>query len=412
MIKLDDKQVCAELQNALASGDKDVITNAWENYRTSIVNTIKEDIKDYAEKKDEQILMNRGYKVLTNKEKEFYNALIKGLKSGNKKDFQNVFTSLEDDAMPQTIIEDVFRDLQQLHPLLSKIKFVNVKYLTKWILSNNDDKTASWGALNSAITKEITDTFEVIDLKQNKLSAYALIENDMLDLGATFLESYVRASLMESIANGLEYAIIKGNGKNMPIGLARDISHGVTIDSTNGYPMKDSTASGHVSQAITVEDFTPVNYGSIVANFTNKESWEDESNNLHGGSPRNFTSVDLIVNQKEYLTKIMPATTMLTGTGEYAKNLFPFPTNVIISNQVPDNQAIMCQLDEYFLGIGTSKSGVIEYSDDFKFLDDMRTFKVKMHADGRAQDNTSAIILDITNIQPCYMNVVSVVDTP
>ena len=112
MIELNDKKVCEELQNALASGDKDVITNAWENYRVSIVNTIKEDIKDYAEKKDEQILMNRGYKVLTNKEKEFYNALIKGLKSGNKKDFQNVFTSLEDDAMPQTIIEDVFRDLQ------------------------------------------------------------------------------------------------------------------------------------------------------------------------------------------------------------------------------------------------------------------------------------------------------------
>lgn len=412
MINLDNEAVCKELHDALASGDKERITSAWENYRMSIVDTIKDDMKEYANKQDEQILMNRGYKVLTNKEKEFYNALIKALRGGTKQEFNNVFTSLEDDAMPQTIIEDVFKDLQQVHPLLSKIKFVNVKYLTKWILSNNDDKTASWGALNSAIAKEITDSFEVIDLKQNKLSAYALLENDMLDLGATFLESYVRASLMESIANGLEYAIVKGTGKNMPIGLMRDISHGVTIDASNGYPMKDSTASGHVSQAITVEDFTPVNYGAIVANFTNKESWEDEGNNLHGGAPRNFTSVDLIVNQKEYLTKIMPATTMLTGTGEYAKNLFPFPTNVIISNQVPDNQAVMCILDEYFLGVGTSKSGVIEYSDDFNFLDDMRTFKVKMHADGRAQDNTSAIILDITNIQPCYMNVVSVVDTP
>lgn len=412
MINLDNKAVCNELHDALASGEKERISNAWENYRMSIVDTIKDDMKEYAEKQDEQILMNRGYKVLTNKEKDFYNALIKALRGGTKQEFNNVFTSLEDDAMPQTIIEDVFKDLQQVHPLLSRVKFVNVKYLTKWILSNNDDKTASWGALNSAIAKEITDSFEVIDLKQNKLSAYALIEHDMLDLGATFLESYVRASLMESIANGLEYAIIKGNGKNMPIGLMRDISHGVTIDSTNGYPMKDSIANSHVSQAIAVEDFTPVNYGAIVANFANKEAWTDDDTNAHGGSPRNFTSVDLIVNQKEYLTKIMPATTMLTGTGEYAKNLFPFPTNVIISNQVPDNQAVMCILDEYFLGVGTSKSGVIEYSDDFKFLDDMRTFKVKMHADGRAQDNTSAIILDITNIQPCYMNVVSVVDTP
>lgn len=412
MINLDNNEVCKELQNALESGDKDTITMAWSNYRNSIVDQIKSDIEEFKNTEDEKILMKRGYKVLTNKEKEFYNTLIKALKGGTKQEFNNVFTSLEDDAMPQTIIEDVFKDLQQVHPLLSKVKFVNVKYLTKWILSNNDDKTASWGALNSAIAKEITDSFQVIDIKQNKLSAYALIENDMLDLGATFLESYVRASLMESIANGLEYAIIKGNGKNQPIGLMRDISHGVTIDSTNGYPMKDSTSGGHVSQAIAVEDFTPVNYGAIVSNFANKEAWTDEDSNNHGGQPRAFTSVDLIVNQKEYLTKIMPATTMLTGTGEYAKNLFPFPTNVIISNQVPDNQAIMCQLDEYFLGIGTSKSGVIEYSDDFKFLDDMRTFKVKMHADGRAEDNTSAIILDITNIQPCYMNVVSVVDTP
>ncbi len=43
-----------------------------------------------------------------------------------------------------------------------------------------------------------------------------------------------------------------------------------------------------------------------------------------GGKTNNITSVDLIVNPVDYLTKIIPATTVLATDGSYKNNLFPF----------------------------------------------------------------------------------------
>ena len=48
---------------------------------------------------------------------------------------------------------------------------------------------------------------------------------------------------------------------------------------------------------------------------------------------------------------------------------------------------------------------MIEYSDEYKFIEDLRYFKVKQYATGRAFDNTSAILLNISNLEPFYMTV-------
>ena len=406
MIQLENKNVSEELTNALKNGNETEIKNAWENYKNSIIDQIKKDMETYKDEKDEEILLNRGYRRLTSKEKNWYGKVIDAMKSSNPK---NAFASIigssdEEDIMPSTILEDVFKNLQEVHPLLSRVNFVNVKYLTKWIRNTQNSNSAVWGAINSQITQAIADEFEVVDIKQNKLSCYAVIEKDMLDLGPTFLDAYIRASLFEAMANGLENGIINGRGsaKNEPIGLIRDIHRGVTIDSTNGYPSKT---------AVEVADFTPLSYGALLGTLAKTEAWTDSDSNPHGGKDRNFKAVDLIVNQKEYLTKIMPATTMLANNGAYAKDLFPFPTNVIISNKVADDTAIICLLDEYFCGVGASKDGVIEYSDDVNFLEDQRVFKIKTYADGMASDNTCAILLDISDVEPAYLNVVAKVDT-
>ena len=60
---------------------------------------------------------------------------------------------------------------------------------------------------------------------------------------------------------------------------------------------------------------------------------------------------------------------------------------------------------EYFLGAGGGKNGVIEYSDEYKFLEDQRVFKVKQYATGRAFDNTSALYLDISGLEEAYITV-------
>ena len=56
-----------------------------------------------------QILAKRGYRQHTSKEREFYQKLIK---AGKASDPKQAFTSLlaTEDAMPETIMEDVYRD--------------------------------------------------------------------------------------------------------------------------------------------------------------------------------------------------------------------------------------------------------------------------------------------------------------
>ena len=54
-----------------------------------------------------------------------------------------------------------------------------------------------------------------------------------------------------------------------------------------------------------------------------------------------------------------------------------------------------------------TKDGTIEYSDEVKFLEDMRAFKIKLTANGTPYDNTVAVLVDISKLDPAYITVVS-----
>ena len=287
--------------------------------------------------------------------------------------------------MPETIIEDVFKELVEEHPLLDKINFNYAKYMTKWVLNDHTLDTAVWGELNSEITKQITSAFKIVDITQNKLSAFAAIPLDMLDLGPTFLDAYIRAVLKDAILCGLEKAIVDGTGKNQPIGLTRDVSEDVSV-SAGVYPQKTPIA---------VTSFTPAEYGKLLAKMAKNEK----------GRMRKFGKVLLICNQEDYLTKIMPATTVQNTSGTYINNLFPFPTDVTISNELETGKAVICLPEEYFMCIGGAKEGVITYSDEYKFLEDMRYYKIKTYGAGKAYDDTVSILLDITGLNPAYITV-------
>lgn len=387
MIKVaKEKESVTALMNAFKSGKEKEIKQAWSDFHDSIAESVKEEFEGLQDTVDSNILAQRGIRQLTSAEKKFYEKLIDSAKSSNPKQALNDLLTV-DGGMPETIIEDVYKDLVENHPLLSKVQFQNVKYLTKWLLSDGKIDTAVWGEINAEITKQIQSSFKSIDIVQGKLSAYVLIAKDMLELGPNFLDNYIRTILRESIALGLEYGIVKGKGKKgEPVGLVRDIHKGVSVNEETGYPEKT---------AVTVTKFTPLEYGKLVAKLVKTES----------GKTRTFDKVQLLVNPVDYLTKIMPATTVLNTNGSYVNDLFPFPTEVIKTSALSENEAVLCLLPEYFLGIGESKEGVIEYSDDFKFLEDVRTYKTKMFAHGRATDDTVAIKLDITNIDPAYITV-------
>lgn len=383
VLETKQKEAIAAIQSAMKEGDEEGIKQAWQGFLDAVVETIKEDYEMYSN--DNAALAQRGYRQLTKEEKAFYQKMIK---AGMAADPKQAFTDLLgiNGGMPETIIQDVTRELQEQHPLLNRINFQNVKYLTRWILNDHTKDSAVWGPINSEIEKEITSGFREINVSLCKLTAYAVIPKDMLDLGPEFLDNYIRTILREALYVALEKGIVAGNGLNQPVGLDRNISEDVDFNQKTGYPQKE---------AIAITSFMPKEYGEVLAKLAVTEK----------GRMRTFNEVTLICNQVDYLTKVMPATTVLNTAGLFAKDVFPFPTEVIRCNEIETGQAIICLPEEYFFGLGGSKDGTIMYDDSYKFLEDIRTYLIKLHGNGRPYDNTVALLLDISGMEPAFITV-------
>lgn len=384
-----------QLMAAMQGNDEAQIQTAWQSFHDSIAEQVRQDFEAVRDSNDAAVLAQRGFRQLTNKEKAWYQKFIDAMKSPNPKQaFTTIIGGDEEDAlMPETIIEDVYKYLEENHPLLSVIGMRYVGYTTKWVLNDHTAQTAAWGAINSDIAKEITSSFRVIEITQNKLSAYACIQLDMLDLGPTFLDAYIRRCLIEAEAKGLENGVIKGNGLTQPIGLIKDIHEGVSVSSSTGYPDKSKT---------TVTDFSPATFGGLVATLAKTEK----------GKMRNVGRLALLVNPVDYYKKVVPATTVMGTDGQYRYNVLPVPTQIIQSAELAEGDAILFLPEEYNLLAGGSRNGLIEYSDECNFLEDMRYFKVKQFATGRCYDNTSALYLDISKLDPAFVTVKTVDVTP
>ena len=57
-----------------------------------------------------------------------------------------------------------------------------------------------------------------------------------------------------------------------------------------------------------------------------------------------------------------------------------------------------------------AKNGKIEYSDEYRFLEDERVYLIKAYAHGFALDNNAFVVLNIENLQPVRFEVVSKVE--
>lgn len=380
------KDAAKQLTDAINSGDEKAMNSAWESFRDSVADEVASQY--VSAQGDKNILSQRGFRVLTSAEEHYYKGLTKALaEARSKQEFADIITN-DAGMMPATVIDDVMRNIAQTHPLIGAVNTIAVPYLTKWFRSTTTVQKALWGDIASTITDEVKGGFEEVDATQNKLSAFGCISKDYIALGLTFLDGYVRTVLGEAIANGLEDAIINGTGLKQPVGLTKSVKRGVSVSTSTGYPAKTKEA---------ITDFTPATYGAKVAELVKDENGNQKPNALTGGK------LALICNNTDYLTKVMPATTVLNESGSYVPNLFPVPTQVITSAFVADGTAILCLLDEYELLVAGNRG--IEADDSIGFLEDRRYFKSVMYAAGRCYDDTSAIVLDISKLDPAYINV-------
>lgn len=375
VMQKEKSAIILKINQAVKDGNEEAFGEAFSEFTDLLQEAVMAEANGMMKAADNTVLAGRGVRALTSQESKYYESVIEAMRSSNP---QQALT-LIDETLPTTVIDAVFEDVTEAHPLLSEINFQNTGILTEILISNSDGRhLATWDKLCDNIVKELTAGTDVIKLTENKLSAFIPICKAMLEIGPVWIDRYVRTILAEAIANGLEKAIIIGTGVDQPIGMTKD-PNGV-FHPVNGYP--DLVA-------VPMNEITPETYGGLLASLAVGPN----------GLYRNVSEVLFICNPVDYYTKVMPSVMYRLPDGTWA-NRFPFPTKVIQSVYVPANKAIVGIGKRYFFGLGTSKGGKIEFSDHYKFLEDDRYYLTKLYGDGKPLDNTSFKVVDITAIRP------------
>ena len=365
------------------------VGEAMQTYCLSFVAELADAAAEYRQTADASILASRGVRSLTSAEQSFYDGIITAMQAP---DVRQALTGA-DKTIPQTVIDTVLADIENKHPLLAALDIVNTYGSTKWILAKDKMQRAQWGAITSAITAELTGEIDKLEFSDHKMTAFLPVPKDLLKLGASYLDAYVRRILTDALACGLEYGAVKGTGNNMPIGMVKNLDGAVT----NGN-YADKTA-------VAVTSFDVTSYMALVARLAEKPKATGEAS----GRPRAVTKVALIVNPADYLTKIIPATTVLATDGSYKRDIFPFPTEVFQTEQLSTGEAVLGVMEngkiKYQMFVSTGTSGNIEYSDDYRFLEDARVYAIKLLGTGRPVDNNCFVKLNIANLEALKLKV-------
>lgn len=384
------QELMENLNKAMTSEDQGAIAQAFTEFAESVQQNVLEDVRAYQETQDKEILQKRGIHQLTQKETKFYQSWIDAAKSSNPR--QSI-TDL-DIALPFTVIDNVMDDLKANHPLLNLIDFQNMTAVKKMLFNKQGKQLAVWGAISEAITKELSGAMGEVDISLNKLSAFMPVSKDMLAVGPQWLDAYVRSILSEAVAYGLEEGIINGTGKDQPIGMIRDIHDGVSVSSSTGYPAKDKK---------TVTEFSDIVLGELFAELAKNPIDENKSRVI------NANDIVFICNPFDYFKKVMPAIRSIKRLN-YMLGITNDPfeiQNIIQSEQIAEGSAILGLASKYKMGLGSgsNKGGTIEYSDEYKFLEDQRYYLIKLLGNGRATSDKDFLYLDITNLSPSVKEV-------
>lgn len=374
------EEIRGSMMQALKDNDAEAYSRAFDEMMQRVAADLGAEsearLEEMRQSTDAQILAQRGVRQLTSEERKYYQAVIEAMRSRDPKQ------ALSDPQLtfPITVINAVFEDLQTRHPLLSKIAFRPSGGAVELLMNTNGQQMAVWGALCDEIVKELLAGFQKVDTMLKKLSAFLPVCKAALALGPEWLDQFVRETLYEALANGLEYGIVTGTGDDMPIGMDRQVGAGVVV--VDGvYPKK---------VAITLNDFAPATIGnllSLMAVDTN-------------GKPRQIRDVILLVSPADYFAKVMPATTIMAPDGSYRNDVMPYPMDIIQTAALEPGEAIIGIAPRYFAVAGTAKEGHIEYSDHYHFLEDERVYLIKLYANGMPMDNNAFQRLDVSALAP------------
>lgn len=302
-----------------------------------------------------------GFRQLTDNEKSFYNILKAGAKQA--------VTADQIDIIPTEIIDYTLNDVKEPSGIRKLIKFApaNVK---KWLFGSKTGG-ASWGTLTSAITAEITATLTSANMDVFKLSAYCVIPKAIRDLEIGYVDRYFTAVLNEAIQDGEANAFLYGDGKVAPIGVTKQIGS-MNADGTHKAKTKVAT----------VTKLSPKGLSGVLKTLTNN-------------GKRKVSKLYLICNPLDEAEYVNPALYGDSVTGGWVNKSF-MPIEVIADANVTQGDGVFTIENAYTMGYYGAK--VDEYKET-KALEDADLIIAKVYANGRADDDNTAVYFDITNLE-------------
>lgn len=385
-------EIRAAMQAAVKAGD----TEQFAEQLTKMMDLVAQEVREEYEQKleemrqsnDARVLAARGERCLTAEEKAYYTAFAEAAMTADPK---QAVTNLEV-TLPRTVINSVIQDISTTHPLLSKIEFTPSNGAVRMLVDKTGKQKAVWGKLTDKIIQELSAGVAEVQTILCKLSAFMFVNKPMLELGPEWLDTFVRKVLYEAIAVGLEEGVVDGTGKDMPIGMTRQVGDNVVV-SGGVYPKKSKIKLNAIN-ADTI--------GNLLAILAVDDN----------GKGREVSDVVFIVNYQDYFQKVMPATTIMAPDGTYRNDVMPYPMTVIKSCALVSGEAIIGIGERYAAFAGTDKQGKIEYSDQYHFVEDERAYIVKVYANGLPKDNNSFLLLDISELQPATYTVTQIEPAP
>ena len=342
-------------------------TEAYENYfnalQTEVATAITKEVNN--EMLDRSILQQRGQNVLTSEETKFFNAAV--IDGGFK----------DDSILPETTQERVFEDLVKEHPLLDALGLQDLGAVTKFIYSDAT-KAFAWKEIFGDISGQVNAAFRSEKIGQLKLTAFAVIPNDMLELGPVWIERYVRTLLVESYSVGLEYGFVNGRGatQSEPVGLLKDVN-------ADTGAVTDKTSSGTLT-------FAPSQYGETIAGELYNVV-KALSTNAKNESRKIGGKVVMVVNPIDAIG-VQFRNTIQTANGQWVTAL-PYNIQVVESEEIPVGKALFFVKGEYLAVIAGGYK--LKKFDQTFAMEDATLYTIKQFANGKPKDNKTALLYDL-----------------
>lgn len=303
-------------------------------------------------------------RVLSKEETKFYEQL---------KNFKQELKLEQDIVLPKTTVDLTLEEIKNEDEILKIFDFTpsDVK---KWIVSDYEG-TFSWEGLTEAIEGQLEAGFDDLDVELAKLSVFMYIPKAICDLALPFVDKYFRAVLNMVLKRGLANGGLVGTGKKQPIGYYKQIDS-VNEDGTH----KDKEVHDNIT------GFSPSETASV-KNYLSKDG------------DRDINKIYLVCNPSDKYLYVDPARMDSQGNIIAAAKEY----EVLTSSQNPKGKALFLLDKKYKMGFSGFK---INQYDQTKALEDVDVLIGKAYANGRAVDDESGYVFDVTKLKPFVSKVI------